>query len=74
MTMKEITAEKFEQRMGQPPIQDDLERCNCQEAGKLGHSSCGWNEEFDLPVFLVGRESYQIEHFRQNLAQNYPPK
>lgn len=37
-----ITAEKFEERTGYPPEDDDLERCNCEVAGTMGHFMCGW--------------------------------
>jgi len=47
-----ITAEEFEKRTGRPPIEDDLERSNCPKAGQPGHSSCGWNAERDLPMFM----------------------
>jgi hypothetical protein len=51
-----ITAEHFTKCVGSPPVQDDLERCNCPQAGELLHQQCGWNKEQDLPVFMVGRE------------------
>ena len=47
-----ITPEKFAERVGRPPVDDDLERCNCTEAGDIGHYLCGWDEETDLPVFM----------------------
>lgn len=47
-----ITKEKFIERVGREPISDDLERCNCQDVGKVGHHLCGWSEEFDLPMFM----------------------
>jgi hypothetical protein len=53
-----ITREKFIERVGRAPEMDDLERCNCPKAGKPGHWGCGWNEELDLPNFMVG-----IEHW-----------
>jgi hypothetical protein len=49
-----ITREKFIERVGREPEQDDLERCNCPRAGALGHWCCGWNHEQDLPQFMVG--------------------
>jgi hypothetical protein len=49
-----ITREKFVERVGREPEQDDLERCNCQHAGEIGHLGCGWNSERDLPQFMVG--------------------
>lgn len=36
-----MNAEQFEQATGFPPDQDDLERANCGEAGKIGHLLCG---------------------------------
>lgn len=49
---KEITAEMFKQATGADPIQDDLERCNCELAGEPGHFSCGWNDEKNRPQFM----------------------
>ena len=49
-----ITAEYFEKATGYPPEQDDLDRCNCEKAGQIGHFSCGWDDEHDLPVFQTG--------------------
>lgn len=51
-----ITAEKFKERVGTDPIQDDLERCNCQDAGKIGHEMCGWDVDRDMPRFVPGDE------------------
>lgn len=50
-----ITAEYFEQATGSAPVQDDLERSNCERAGQQGHWQCGWNQEANLPVFMAGR-------------------
>jgi hypothetical protein len=47
----EITEEYFKEATGYNPEKDDLERCNCPEAGKIGHQSCGWCKRHDLPVF-----------------------
>lgn len=46
-----ITAEHFTKRVGSPPVMDDLDRCNCPDAGELGHWNCGWCAIADLPVF-----------------------
>lgn len=46
-----ITRAKFRKATGFPPEQDDLERCNCDKAGKIGHFMCGWDDERDLPRF-----------------------
>jgi len=51
-----ITAEQFEAAVGQPPKDDDLERCNCPKAGQHRHMNCGWNHEKRLPVFMAGAE------------------
>jgi hypothetical protein len=49
-----ITAEKFEESVGCKPENDDLDRCNCIEAGHIGHFQCGWDDERDMPVFIPG--------------------
>jgi len=48
-----ITEETFIKATGRAPIQDDLERSNCPQAGKLGHQYCGWNTEKNLPRFMT---------------------
>ena len=53
MYKRPIDAEYFEECVGYPPVHDDLERCNCEHAGELGHSDCGWDEEEDLPRFIT---------------------
>lgn len=45
-----ITAEFFEQATGRAPIEDDLERCNCDQAGTMGHEFCGWNYRKNVPT------------------------
>jgi hypothetical protein len=47
-----ITREKFIASVGREPISDDLDRCNCTEAGLLGHTSCGWCLNCDKPRFM----------------------
>jgi hypothetical protein len=49
-----IAAEHFRERVGRDPVLDDLERCNCPDAGKLGHWFCGWCEDCDKPRFVCG--------------------
>jgi hypothetical protein len=49
-----ITIEDFAIATGYTPQDDDLERCNCEQAGMPGHMMCGWNEEANLPVFVAG--------------------
>lgn len=41
----------FEAATGRKPVQDDLERCNCDKADTQGHMGCGWNYEHDCPAF-----------------------
>lgn len=54
-----ITAEKFKQATGQEPERDDLDRCNCKDKGRIGHWSCGWDHEANLPVFMTGTMKYK---------------
>lgn len=49
-----ITREQFIAATGREPQDDDLERVNCEHAGKLGHWCCGWNQELNKPQFDVG--------------------
>jgi hypothetical protein len=49
-----ITKRKFLQVTGRKPQDDDLERCNCPEAGTWGHMSCGWCKEHNGPMFECG--------------------
>jgi hypothetical protein len=48
-----ITAERFKLATGREPERDDLERCNCERAGEIGHWACGWDTEHDLPMFMT---------------------
>jgi hypothetical protein len=59
MTNIIISAEKFKFCVGVGPTDDDLERCNCKQAGKPGHFCCGWDNIRDMPVFIPG-ESAEI--------------
>ena len=54
--MTEITSEQFITAFGAEPVQDDLERCNCDKAGEKGHFYCGWNHQKNGPVFMHGPE------------------
>jgi len=47
-----ITAHEFIAAVGREPEQDDLDRCNCNSIGDVGHTSCGWNEDKNLPNWL----------------------
>jgi hypothetical protein len=55
-TQPPITYEQFVEAVGELPINDDLQRCNCVLAGQPGHYSCGWNRKANLPVFMAGPE------------------
>lgn len=52
MSDTRITAAIFEKATGAKPQNDDLDRCNCPDAGKLGHHMCGWDAEANLPWFM----------------------
>ena len=64
-TMNEI---EFEKVTGRKPEQDDLERANCDQAGKIGHWGCGVCIH-KLPVFecwkCFGKFSYYEEQIRK---------
>jgi len=47
----EITKNIFRTKMGYDPEDDDLDRCNCKEAGNLGHECCGWCKIHDKPMY-----------------------
>lgn len=51
IVIKMITKEKFIECVGREPELDDLERVNCEQAGEVGHWSCGWCPEHNLPRF-----------------------
>jgi len=48
----QITAEIFAHYVGRPPQNDDLMRANCNLAGQLGHSACGWCGSCQRPRFI----------------------
>jgi len=52
--MKKITKEQFFKMVGSNSINDDLERCNCNKVGQLGHWSCGICEKCNKPRFICG--------------------
>lgn len=51
--MAEITAEQYEAATGHAPEHDDLERSNCDKAGQIGHTQCGWDDDRNLPEFIA---------------------
>jgi hypothetical protein len=54
-----ISAEHFRATTGLEPARDDLQRCNCIQAGEFGHWYCGWCAPCDRPRFVCG-------HFHRN--------
>jgi hypothetical protein len=50
----QIDTARFIAATGRQPETDDLERCNCEKAGQIGHWFCGWDSDRDLPVFVTG--------------------
>lgn len=50
----EMDAETFERFVGRPPVQDDLHRVNCLEAGSPGHRLCGWCDVHEGPRMECG--------------------
>ena len=50
--MKIFTEKEFIEMVGSAPEQDDLERLNCPDAGKIGHSSCGYCVTNNRPKFM----------------------
>jgi hypothetical protein len=51
---KQVTEDMFAQATGFPPTQDDLERCNCSDTGRIGHFQCGWCRAHKKPRFVCG--------------------
>jgi hypothetical protein len=63
-----VTAEYFKKATGQEPKQDDLDRSNCPDAGKVGHDCCGWNSLCNLPNFMAPYASVKVERFAKDLG------
>ena len=53
-TNAEMNEYEFEQATGRKPIEDDMERVNCEQMGEIGHLSCGWCAVHDQPMFECG--------------------
>lgn len=47
-----ITREVFLEATGREPKDDDLIRSNCPYGGSIGHMSCGWDMDANLPRFM----------------------
>lgn len=62
-----ITAEQFTTATGYQPHDDDLDRCNCEVAGTVGHFGCGWcsvtnGPRFNCPVCITGGQHSAVEN------------
>jgi len=66
-----ITAEDFERATGHAPEQDDLERCNCDKAGQLGHDFCGWSETYGKPNFLLPYNLVRVERLVKEITNSH---
>lgn len=49
-----MDAKEFEEKTGRKPVNDDLERVNCPDAGKVGHFGCGWCNGCNKPAYECG--------------------
>jgi hypothetical protein len=52
--LEPMTAETFQERFGEAPIEDDLDRVNCPEAGQPAHQQCVVCEFHQKPRFACG--------------------
>lgn len=68
LSHKAHTAKMFETILGFKPLNDDLQRINCPDAGKPGHMSCGWNYVLDQPVFQSCASDVDTSGFIAKLA------
>jgi hypothetical protein len=64
-----ITRADFIKATGREPVQDDLERCNCMEAGTIGHLCCGWDRVANKPQFDVGPREWNGAFPRNSASQ-----
>jgi len=48
------TKEEFLKDVGRQPTNDDIERCNCDNEGDLGHWQCGICVIHNKPRFICG--------------------
>lgn len=56
-----ITEDHFRKATGRDPVNDDLDRSNCPDAGKIGHWQCGWDYAADRPIYETGSDVYRRE-------------
>lgn len=50
--------------VGRLPVDDDLDRVNCDEAGEFGHISCGVCKKHNLPFYECDDCLIQVSRFR----------
>lgn len=62
----QITAPMFKAATGHEPMNDDLQRCNCEDAGEIGHSGCGWDKKRNMPNFMPGDGKCNYQDFIDN--------
>jgi len=61
-----MTVEEFKELTGDMPVDDDLERVNCKDAGKRGHRSCGICPKCKKPAFQGCYDIItHVGHFRK---------
>ena len=58
-----ITEAEFKAATGNDPEDDDMDRVNCNVAGDVGHTSCGWCDIHNKPMF----QDYQCTMKRLNI-------
>ncbi len=51
-----ITEQKFKEATGFDAENDDIERCNCNQAGTFAHEYCGWCSVCDKPIMICGHK------------------
>lgn len=51
---KMIDEKQFKEMVGREPQEDELELCNCQKAGTIGHNHCGVCELHNQPRNVCG--------------------
>ena len=49
--IEEITRELWMKYVGQEPVDDDLERANCNVGRVRGHMNCGWCHVCNKPIW-----------------------
>lgn len=71
--MSDITAAMFKEATGNTPIDDDLERCNCELEGRDGHWFCGWNYTLNKPNFYLCLEQVEADRRKRGIPSLRTP-